>query len=72
MAALSSGGVWLAVAGVVVMLAVSGCVALALLAKVLAAPKRDVRVRVQVVPWPRIEIDVKAGSGDSAERRRRP
>jgi hypothetical protein len=59
MAALSSGGAWLVLLAVLGMLASAGCVALVLLTKVLAS-EREVRIRVQVIPWPRIEIDAKA------------
>jgi hypothetical protein len=40
-----------------VLLVVAGGVALALLARVLSAPHREVRVRVAVLPWPRIDIE---------------
>ncbi|MFG1641319.1 hypothetical protein ACGFMK_13610 [Amycolatopsis sp. NPDC049252] len=34
-------------------------IVLALVHKILAAPERDIRIRIRVVPWPRVEIDVK-------------
>ncbi|WP_037361781.1 hypothetical protein [Amycolatopsis orientalis] len=67
MASLSSGWIWLAVLIVVAVptvLALSSRAAMALLAKVSAFPDREVSisVRIRAVPWPRIEIDVKAGA----------
>ncbi|GAA4545953.1 hypothetical protein [Amycolatopsis samaneae] len=53
-----SGGFWLVLAAAA-MLVVAGGVTLALLAKILSASERDVRVRVVVFPRPRIEIDAK-------------
>lgn len=66
-AALSSSGLWLVILVAVVMLPVAGGVALALLARVLASPERDVRVRVWGLPRPGIEIDAKAVPASSSK-----
>ncbi|WP_337823129.1 hypothetical protein [Amycolatopsis sp. A1MSW2902] len=75
MTALSSGVIWPTVTIVlflVVPLAVSGCVAMVLLTKALASPKRQgsVRVLVRVVPWLRIEVE--AGTGPDRAPRGEP
>jgi hypothetical protein len=44
---------------VVLILGWTACVVLALVHKILAAPERDIRVRISVVPWPRVEIETR-------------
>jgi hypothetical protein len=50
-------GAWLML--VVLILGWTACVVLALVHKILAAPERDIRVRISVVPWPRVEIETR-------------
>ncbi|MEA5365441.1 hypothetical protein VA596_38360 [Amycolatopsis sp., V23-08] len=49
---------WGFVALTLVLLTCTAGIVLALVHKILAA-ERDVRIRIRVVPWPRVEIDVK-------------
>jgi hypothetical protein len=56
-AALISGNAWLFVLVVVLTLAWAGWLALALLNNVLAAPQRDVIVRLRLTPWPEVAIE---------------
>ncbi|MET9001922.1 hypothetical protein [Amycolatopsis sp. NPDC004169] len=50
-------GAWLFL--VVLILGWTASVVLLLVHKILAAPERNIRVRISVVPWPRIEIETR-------------
>ena len=50
---------WGFVALVFLLLAWTAGVVLALVHKVLAAPERQIRIRIHLVPWPRVEIEAR-------------
>ncbi len=50
---------WGFVALTLALLAWTTRIVLAVVSKILAASERDIRIRIRVVPWPSVEIDVK-------------
>jgi hypothetical protein len=54
-------GGWLWLLVPVILLWAAG-MTLAVLSKILASPDRDIRVRIRLLPSPRIEIDARPGS----------
>jgi hypothetical protein len=50
---------WGFVALVFLLLTWTAGMVLALVHKVLAAPERQIRIRIHLVPWPRVEIEAR-------------